>query len=272
MAEIDPCSIVGEVLGKPASEGANPANAQYICPFINARCTKRSQRFVGSFPVCSIYRGSQCTENLVCVCPKRFMATSFLQDVVEHCWTGTRPENLEYVPEVKMGGIGTVDYVIADLDNNRAVVNNFVSVELQAIDITGSYEPAYRALLDGKNLAEKPIYGFNWANVRKRYIAQLISKGFFHQQWGSKIVSVVQDHVFNYFGDKLGFDEIAVGRADIVFLVYRYERSEPSGERHNLVLDRVFGTSHSSLMMRSLYSQTPPRDEFCKRILARANR
>lgn len=271
MADIDPRSVIGEVLGISTAACEGAGFSESTCPFIGARCAKRSQRFSGSFPVCSIYRGSPSTQNLVCVCPKRFMATSFLADVVEHCWTEGQPEHLEYVAEVKMGGIGTVDYVVADLGSDRSVVNNFVSVELQAVDITGSYEPAYQALLNGELLERKPTYGFNWANVRKRYITQLISKGFFHQQWGSKIVSVVQDHVFNYFGEKLGFDEIAIPRADIVFLVYKYSDTESRGAK-SLVLDRVFGTSHSSLMMRSLYSQTPPREDFCKRILDRAKR
>ena len=272
MATIDPCSVIGEVLGEPADLMRNPVNAGYQCPFMNSKCTKRSQRIEGPFPVCSVYRKGRQTENLIAVCPKRFMATSFLQDVVAHCWTGPKPKNLAYATEVKMKGIGMVDYVVADLNDERTIVENFVSVELQSVDITGSYEPAFTALTNNNTMAKRPTFGFNWANVRKRYISQLISKGFFHHQWSAKIVSVLQDHIFQYFVKSLGIEEIAIANADIVFLVYRFERDDETSDsdHHNLVLDRVFGTSHNSLMMRSLYSVPPPREEFCKRILDRA--
>lgn len=269
MRGIDPCVIVGEILGQPSRDVGDLAKSSYQCPFMCSTCKKSSQKMVGPYPVCSIFKsGSGTVQDLIAVCPKRFLNTTFVSDIVKHCWSGIAPKNLQVAYEVKMGDVGTVDAVVADIDTSRNSVCQFVSVELQAVDITGSYFPAYSALLSNTSLENKPNYGFNWANVRKRYITQLVSKGFYHQQWGTRIASVVQDHIFNYFQSRLKFDELAPSKADIVFFVYKYQESRVGQTiSYDFVLDKVVGTSHSSLMMRALYSETPPKSEFCDRII-----
>jgi len=69
-----------------------------------------------------------------------------------------------------MAGFGQVDFVIADIDTELGTVREFISIELQAVDITGSVEPAYQAAINRQALDARPSHGFNWANVRKRYI------------------------------------------------------------------------------------------------------
>ncbi len=76
-----------------------------------------------------------------------------------------------------MKGFGNVDFVIADLADDQSV-RQFVSVEMQAVDITGSVEPAFRAITNNVDETERFSYGINWANVRKRYVTQLVTKGF----------------------------------------------------------------------------------------------
>jgi hypothetical protein len=79
-----------------------------------------------------------------------------------------------------MENFGNVDFVIADVDHERKNVKQFISVELQTVDITGSVESAYQAIINSRLTMEKDFsYGINWENVRKRYITQLINKGFF---------------------------------------------------------------------------------------------
>lgn len=67
-----------------------------------------------------------------------------------------------------MAKFGQVDFTIADIDPRTGDVGKFVSVELQAVDITGSYEPAYSAIINREpDVRQTMNYGFNWANVRK---------------------------------------------------------------------------------------------------------
>ena len=157
---IDPTKIIGEVLGEPADSMRNPVNAAYLCPFISSTCIKRSQRSEAPYPVCSIWNRAtkQRAARLVCTCPKRFFEVNFFEDVIANCWVGPKPTNPRISHEVKMSGFGQVDFVIADIDPHTAAVKDFVSVELQAVDITGSVEPAYNALVSNALLAEAPSY------------------------------------------------------------------------------------------------------------------
>jgi len=226
--------------------------------------------------VCSVYKKTRKndeapdTDHLIAVYPKRFFEVDFLHDVSANCWVGDGPLNLNYAYEVKMSSLGTVDFVLAELSENMNRVERFVSVELQAVDITGSYLPAYLALVQNQLMDRRPVYNFNWANVRKRYITQLINKGFFHHHWGTRIVSVLQDHVFERLSGFIKFDELPVERANIVFTLYKFVDAPEKGDGcKRLVFDRTIGTSHNSLMMAALYSKAPGREEFCERILHR---
>ena len=265
----DPTEVLGEILGNPATKGFNPAAHKYLCPFLGSRCTKRSTS-LGSepYPVCSIRRNIKGSPSTICVCPKRFYSIDFLTDVVSHCWPGESPDNPQIAREVKMTDFGNVDFVIADIGLG-GVITEFLSVELQAIDITGSVMPAYKALRANKNIDRRPTYGLNWSNVYKRYITQLIRKGYFHHHWGTKIVAVMQDVVYDYVRNWAEFmrsDDVKGSAVNIIFMSYRFEDDPDDPDSQRLVLDTVEGTSHANLQQAVLYKEAPSRDAFCEQI------
>lgn len=266
----DPTEIIGEILGKPTTSGVDLSDSDYTCPFIHSRCIKRSTSLPGeAYPVCSIWVGKKEDRQLVCVCPKRFYQVDFLPDVVARCWPGTPPRHATVAPEVKMTGFGNVDFVIADVPKADHV-EQFLSVELQAIDITGSVMPAYLALRGGTLLVKKPTYGLNWDNVYKRYITQLIRKGFFHHHWHTKIVAVLQDAVYKNVVRRAAFmrsTDVHDDTVNIIFLTYRYKEDASTPGEMQFVVDQVEGTSHSNLQNAVLYKSAPDRDAFCKRII-----
>ncbi len=270
----DPLAVIGEILGQPAGTMRSPANADYLCPFIDSRCIKRSHISGVPYPVCSIYQSAR-NQRLICMCPKRFYQAQIAQDVIKHCWRGETPKNPKVAYEVKMEDFGNVDMVVADVAPKTGKILEFVSVELQAVDCTGSVEPAYSAVINNVDgLAERPSYGINWANVRKRYIAQLITKGFFHHHWGTRMVSVVQTPLYDYLQSELGFDELdSKGNCNIVFLTYDFEPDPDADEEGSsrMVFRKAIGTSHSSLMSSALYKTPPSKDTFRERIAARLN-
>jgi hypothetical protein len=170
-----------------------------------------------------------------------------------------------------MAGFGNVDFVIADLAEDTGLVREFVSVEMQAVDITGSVMPAYEAALLGKSeIPGKLSYGINWANVRKRYISQLIAKGFYHHHWGTRIVAVLQEPLYERLRQDIQFDELApdTGGNTIIFMLYDFVEDPGREGAYNLRLRRAVGTSHNSLMMASMYQQVPSKEDFCRRIMA----
>jgi len=271
-----PTSVIGEILGQPAEYQRNPVNLDYQCPFIDSQCTKRSQRMSGPYPVCSVFHGSGPGQKLMSVCPKRFFQASFTSKVIETCWPGTPPSNPVIVHEIKMENFGNVDFVIADLDPTQTAVRQFISVELQAVDITGTVEPAYQAVINNEEVREKQFnYGINWANVRKRYITQLINKGFFHHHWQSKIVAVIQAPLYESLRSAINFDELdpKSDASNIVFMLYDFRRVQDGNEyRYDMEFVRAVGTSHNSLMMAALYKTPPSKSKFEERILSGLHR
>lgn len=142
-------------------------------------------------------------------------------------------------------------------------------MELQAVDITGSYEPAYQGVLNSAPLVDVS-YGINWKNVRKRFISQLIDKGIYHNRWGTRIVAVLQTPLYNQLRKAIKFDEVPPdsGGNTVIFMLYDYQPDPNRPGAFTLELDRVIGTSHNSLMMASLYQPVPDIEAFHKRILA----
>lgn len=276
----NPETIVGEILGKRAVKGADPAVSDFQCPFIKSRCPKRSTQLPDEpYPICSLWRGTgpktDPQKDLIFVCPKRFYAVDFLTEVVKYCWAGDAPENPMVAPEVKMEGFGNVDFVIADVGQDGEV-EKFLSVELQAIDITGSAFKAYQALRAGEDLEKRPTYGFNWDNVYKRYITQLIRKGYFHHHWKSKIVAVIPEQVYEYIKGRAGFmrsPDVKSPDVNIIFMTYCLEADPTRPGEYRPRLVTVEGTSHSNLQNAILYKDAPKKEAFTsqiKRSLVRA--
>ena len=266
----DPYNIICEILRQPAQQMQNPVNEDYLCPYRNCICTKRSHRIDGPFPVCSVFRKLRTdTESVpMAVCPRRLYAANIYNDVINNCWPGEPPTNPIVVHEVKMGDVGKVDMVIADLSDDGQSIRNFVPIELQTVDITGSYEPAYSAIVLNSDLEAKPTYSFNYKNVQKRFITQLIDKGFYHHQWGTKIIAVVQDVIYDNLKARIDFPEVDVARSNVIFIRYKMVLVDsPDVARYELQLAGISGTTHNELMMSSLYQNTPPKEDFCRRIM-----
>ncbi|MEN9062190.1 NotI family restriction endonuclease [Ponticoccus litoralis] len=255
--------------------GVAPADSGYICPFIKTECPKRSTNLGGNepYPTCSLWRGSkgkprETERDLICVCPKRFYQVDWLQEVIDHCWPFDPPKNPMIASEVQMSGFGNVDFVIADQDDDGAI-GNFLSVELQAVDITGSAYPAYDALRGGLELPKRPTYGFNWDNVYKRYITQLVRKGYFHHHWGTKIIAVIQDQVYQSVIDKADFmrtPNVRDKTVNIVFMTYVFEDDPTRPGEFRPKISRVEGTSHASLQNAIMYKEAPAIDDFKAKI------
>ena len=167
-----------------------------------------------------------------------------------------------------MKGFGNVDFVIADMLDGGDI-GQFLSVELQAIDITGSVRDAYDALVSGGLLPKNPSFGLNWKNVYKRYITQLIAKGYYHHHWKTKIVAVIQEQVYNYIKNEADFmcsPDVKNPNVNIIFMTYAFDHDPERPGQYLPVLKTVEGTSHSNLQNAILYKNAPSRDEFCKQI------
>jgi hypothetical protein len=80
------------------------------------------------------------------------------------------------LPNRGKGGSYFVDWVLAHLDVSGELIS-FVAVEVQSIDTTGNYRAEREALISGVSITKPSTAGFNWENVNKRIVPQLIYKG-----------------------------------------------------------------------------------------------
>ena len=83
--------------------------------------------------------------------------------------------------ELRLPGRGTagryfVDWILALLDENKCL-REFVAIEVQTMDTTGTYRPEVESLYAGKPTSQASKAGINWENVSKRILPQIIYKG-----------------------------------------------------------------------------------------------
>lgn len=179
------------------SVAARNARQTATCPFVQRKCIKkfRDGTVHGS---CSL---APATSNPVICCPNRMYAGNYnvLLDIARSCFgedarlirdlgdrVGDDGDVVVFgkgwgkelrLPNRGSGGSYFVDWVLALLSPDGAL-REFVAVEVQTMDTTGSYEAQARQLLNGETgVGASARAGINWENVSKRILPQLIYKG-----------------------------------------------------------------------------------------------
>lgn len=182
------------------SDASLNAAISQTCPFIDETCEKTlSDGLIAG--VCSI---SPMRAKAVICCPIRLYADGYRilkyvaldafgqdytlvagpQAVSEARVTGERRVAVFgkrwggelRVPKKDGKGSFWVDWILALIDEQGRLVE-FVAVEVQSIDTTGNYRNGRDGLLNGQREQIKTTAGFNWENVNKRILPQLIYKG-----------------------------------------------------------------------------------------------
>lgn len=182
------------------SEIAEKARIDLYCPFLNTKCQKRLRDSTIS-GVCTL---KPVTSGPVICCPGRLYADDYkiLQDisfiafgpnielhsgdaVSEGTLTPGKSKVVVFgkrwgkelrLPSRAGSGGYYVDWVLALL-NPLNQLEEFVAVEVQSIDTTGNYQEERLAHLAGEEFLKNSTAGFNWENVNKRILPQLIYKG-----------------------------------------------------------------------------------------------
>lgn len=181
------------------SPAAQKHRNERLCPFIAGKCTKLFRDGT---------RSAVCTVSLirdqiaVPICPNRLYADDYvvLKDVaviafgkghkvippdqhrqVHHDGRYVVAFGHKFGRELRLpsrtaGGKYYVDWVLARIDK-RGNLSEFVAVEIQSIDTTGSLRPEVEILRTGQFGIPQSVAGLNWENVNKRILPQIIYKG-----------------------------------------------------------------------------------------------
>ncbi len=190
--------------------------ADQYCPYLDRTCVKirKSQPEI-AIGTCSIYHGVKNSRGVI-ICPYRLLERKQIFTDCLHLLTLHEPGNeLHRLSEIVVPG-GSVDYVIASVRNGTVV--DFVGLELQALDTTGTLWPQRQQFLKSVgvevsgDLPLKKAYGINWKMTAKTTLVQLHHKIRTFENLNKHLVLVLQESLLNYMRQEFSFEHVHSAR------------------------------------------------------------
>ena len=182
------------------------------CPYIHGKCYKvRKSEPEVAIGSCTVLYGRQPAP--IVICPARMLERRQIFTDCLHLLTTHEPGNeLHIVPEISVPG-GSVDYFIVSVREGEIV--DFVGVELQTLDTTGTVWPERQRLLrqlgvptgDDETMSSKR-FGMNWKMTAKTILVQMHHKSQTFEHLNKKLVLVVQDVLLNYMSREFDFSHL----------------------------------------------------------------
>lgn len=220
------------------------------CRYSNKRCFKvrKSQANI-SIGTCTVQYGQEKKD--IIICPHRLTERKQIFADCLHLLTSHQPGNeLHLVPEVSIPG-GNVDYFLVSTDSDRKV-KDFVGIELQTMDTTGTLWPERELALQDlglkKNIpAPQKPFGMNWKMTAKTILVQLHHKIDTFESINKHLVLVIQDHLLEYIKTEFAFAHInthpLIGDS-MHFHSYKLKKEEKD---YKLVLDSRHSTDSNGI-------------------------
>lgn len=242
-------SNIFELFGVPtfkANEDWTCLVAQQYCPYLEKRCvkTRKSQPEI-AIGTCTVNHGVREGVSMI-ICPHRFLELKQIFMDCIHLLTLHEPGNeLHKIAEVDIPG-GSIDYVLTSVRNG--VVVDFVGIELQALDTTGTLWPHRQRFLQEVGLGNdydtdvnKP-YGINWKMTAKTILVQLHHKIETFEHLSKHLVLVFQEPLLDYMRRNFSFAHIGHAKLgdSMQFHSYSLRKEE---EQYRLRLDSRLSTN-----------------------------
>lgn len=182
------------------------------CVYLGKRCYKIRKSDPGTaIGSCTVLFGK--TPEPLIICPTRLIENRRIFTDCLHLLTTHEPGNeLHIVPEISIPG-GSVDYFLVSAKDGR--VKDFVGIELQTLDTTGTVWPERQRLLnelgvprgDDSEYSDKS-FGINWKMTAKTILVQMHHKVNTFEHVNKKLVLVVQDNLLAYMSREFKFDHL----------------------------------------------------------------
>lgn len=182
-----------------------------VCPFTGGKCvkTRKSQPSV-AIGTCTI----SYQDDDVIICPFRLLEKNQIFIDCLHLLTAHEPGNrIHLIPEVKIPG-GNVDFFLVSARNGR--VMDFVGIELQTMDTTGTVWPERQRLLsrEGFKVLKKDVrnmrsFGMNWKMTAKTILVQMHHKAQTFEAVNKHLVLIVQAPLMQYMEQAFDFNHVS---------------------------------------------------------------
>lgn len=209
-------SRVVEMFGHHYSERGVPwsevVTAQE-CPYTGRRCYKtRKSDPATAIGTCTVAVGAD--RSPLMICPNRLLERGrIFTDCLPLMPRHDPGNDVAVVAEVGIPG-GSIDYVLVSL--KAGVIVDFVGVELQTLDTTGTVWPERQRLVTSLGIAptddagaSTKTFGVNWKMTAKTILVQVHHKVITFEHLGKKLVLVVQDDLMSYIKREFKTDHLA---------------------------------------------------------------
>ena len=182
------------------------------CPFLKRKCYKiRKSDPSNSIGTCTLLYGKE--ERAILICPARLIDRRKIFIDCLHLLTKHEPGNeLHIVPEISVPG-GSVDYFIVSARGKK--VKDFVGVELQTLDTTGTVWPERQRLLRELDIPRhddaehsRKSFGMNWKMTAKTILVQIHHKIQTFEHFNRNLVLVMQDCLLLYMKHTFKFSHM----------------------------------------------------------------
>lgn len=196
------------------------------CPFLNRKCLKnrKSQPEI-AIGTCTVDYGKEARP--VIICPHRLLERNQIFTDCIHLLTVHEPGNeLHIVSEISVPG-GSVDYFLVSSKSGKVI--DFVGIELQTLDTTGTVWPERQRFLVKKGITpsdeqaeSSKTFGMNWKMTAKTILVQLHHKIQTFEHINKHLVLVIQDCLHDYMKDQFSFDHLQNARLGDPMHIHSY--------------------------------------------------
>lgn len=216
---------------------------EQACPYLGRKCIKvRKSEPTISIGTCTVEYGG--SDQHVIICPYRLLQRRQIFTDCLHLLTKHEPGNeLHVVPEVSLPG-GSIDYFLVSAKRRKVV--DFVGVELQTLDTTGTVWPERERFLDANGVPVKRAdtespkrFGMNWKMTAKTILVQLHHKIETFEAVNKHLALVIQDRLLEYMRREFSFGHLATASLGDPMHFHAYRLDHDTEEYHLQLVERV---------------------------------
>jgi hypothetical protein len=226
--------------------------ATQLCTYLDRKCLKVRKSEPGvSIGTCSVLYGRRDPKPII-ICPFRLLERCQVFIDCIHLLTLHEPGNeLHIVQQVPIPG-GSVDYFLISAQDRK--VKDFVGLELQTLDTTGTVWPERQLFLQEKAIPfdERGVdldktFGMNWKMTAKTILVQLHHKTQTFEHLHKRLVLVTQDHFLGYMRRAFKFEHLNQARLGDAVHFHAYTLSQMEGGDFRIALGARFSTDSDGI-------------------------
>jgi hypothetical protein len=165
------------------------------------------------------------------------------------------------VPEVGIPG-GSVDYFLVSAVGNK--VKDFVGIELQTLDTTGTIWPVRQRFLEQQGIEVNPDdvnstkrFGMNWKMTAKTTLVQLHHEVETFEGISKRLVLILQNHLFQYMRHEFQFEHIKKARLGDSMHIHSYAFSQTVDGVFRIDLESRYSTDSNGIAKSLGLSASP---------------